>query len=95
MPTWTYAVVPPPTVVPVPTVPMIVIVVALIIVIVSLTVIVMFTLIVVLILSEGRYWKQQSRRYGANERKISAPFGSPFCFRLIKPPCGKAGSGAG
>jgi ABC-type multidrug transport system fused ATPase/permease subunit len=77
-------------VVPVPTVPMIVIVVALIIVIVSLTLVVSLTLIVVLTLivmltlsvifrSEGRYWKQQSRRYGAKERKFPHHLVLHFC----------------
>ena len=62
--------------VPVPAVPMIVIVMALIIAIVVSILIVVLILIVVSILivifrREGRYWKQQSRRYGANERKFA------------------------
>jgi hypothetical protein len=79
LPTRAYPVIPPLTMIPVPTVPMIVIMIAPMIVITPLIVIVVFIVIVPLILivpsivivifSEGRYWKQQCRRYCANNRE--------------------------
>jgi hypothetical protein len=84
-PTWTYAVVPPATVVPVPTVPMIIIMIAPMIVIVALimiapmilVMIVAFRVALILIVvtvafsSEGRYGKQQSTCYRADEREFA------------------------
>ena len=79
MPTWAYAVVLPFTVVPVPTVPMIVIVMALIIVIV-VSILIVVLILIVIFRREGRYWKQQSRRYGANKRKLANHLVLHFCF---------------
>jgi hypothetical protein len=86
-PAWTYAVVPIAPMVPVPSVPMIVIVIAPMILSVALimiapmilVMIVAFRVALILIVpmiavafsSEGRYGKQQSACYSANERKLA------------------------